>query len=244
MEYSKEEIDYVAFCVDNFVCKVKKRKCPIYELCCENGEGQEICNNIPSRMKNGEVLSEEDRGVIRFFQNTNQQTDDCFTNGTNIPCPNIESCNKREDKAEKRICDELIQKINPTIQKIAEKVIQNVIIKNVPEEWYLNEKVSFDDHEKEIREICGRTDIQLKGLTTQTLYIVELKIRATREHVGQLASYVGWYKKHLPEKFTSVEGILLAEEFDKGALSALEVCPDLTPRLCNLRVTIEQISQV
>lgn len=243
MEYSKAEIAYVDFCVNNFSCEVKKRKCPIYELCYENGECQGLCDNIPDRMKNGEVLSEEDRGIIRFFQGTKQlEEDDCFVKGTDKPCPNRELCEEREEKAEKLICDELIQRLDPNVQRVAEKVIQRVILRNCPNEWGLKEKLLLIDSEQPIPEINGRIDIRLKGETTATLYIVELKLEATREHVGQLASYVGWYKKHpeeMPPPTKAVKGILLAEKFDKGALSALEACPDLMAKICKLRVDIE-----
>jgi len=248
MEYSKAEIAYVDFCVNNSNCEVKKRKCPIYEVCYENGECQGLCDNIPDKMKNGEILPEEERGIIRFFQGTKQlEENDCFVKGTDKPCPNRELCEEREGKGEELICDELIQRLNPSVQKIAEKVIQRVILRNFPEEWCLKEKLVPIDDEKSIPEINGRIDIRLRGKTNATLYIVELKLRAAREHVGQLASYVGWYKKHpeeMPPPTKDVKGILLAEEFDKGALSALEVCPDLMARICKLRVDIETIQPV
>jgi len=198
-------------------------------------------------MKNGETLSEEDKGIIRFFYDTEKLWQEpCYAKDTE-PCPNLEFCARREEHKEEVICTEFIQWLNLNAQKIVEKEIQKAILRNFPEEWCLKEKLIPIDEEKSIPEINGRIDIRLRGETNATLYIVELKLRATREHVGQLASYVGWYKKHpeeMPSPTKDVKGILLAEEFHNGALSALEVCPDLMARICRLRVDIETIQQV
>jgi hypothetical protein len=245
MDYSQAEIDYVDYCVNYLPsCQWLKKKCPMYDSCNHEGE----CNRIIDRMKNGEILAEEDVKVIEFLSFTRGlwEPEDgekaCYAKGSEERCTAFAVCEERKDGHE--VCTELLQRLDRSAQRIAEKEIQKTIIKNFPEEWYLKEKVSLDGYEKEIPEINGRTDIELKGQTTDTLYVVELKLRATREHIGQLASYVGWYKKHLPEKVKAVEGILLAEEFDKGALSALEVCPDLMARICKLRVDIEKFEQV
>jgi hypothetical protein len=248
MEYSDEEIAYVDFCVNNFSCEVGKRKCHIHASCYKNGEYQGLCDDIPNRMKNGEILSEDDREIIRFFQGTKQlEEDDCFVKDTDKPCPNRESCEKREDRKEKLICEELIQRLDLNAQKIAEKEIQRVILRDFPDiEWGLEEKIVLLDSEKPIPEINGRIDILLKGEATASLIVVELKLRATREHVGQLASYVGWYKIHpekMPPPTKAAKGILLAENFDKGALSALEACPDLMAKICKLSVDIINVDK-
>ncbi|PIU57460.1 MAG: hypothetical protein COS88_01020 [Chloroflexi bacterium CG07_land_8_20_14_0_80_51_10] len=246
MDYLPEEIRYVEFCVNHFSCEIGRKKCPIYASCYENGDCQGLCDAILDKMKNGELLSEEDRKIITFFQNSKQlEEDDCFVKGTDKPCPNRELCEEKERKEEELICDELIQRLDPSTQKIAEKVIQRVIFKNCPNEWGLGEKVALSGYEKSIPDINGRIDIQLKGDNTATTYIVELKLKATREHVGQLASYVGWCKNHpIPGQTKAVKGILLAENFDNGALAALEACPDLVAKICKLRVDIENIQQM
>ena len=245
MEYSQEAIDYVDYCV-NYVpdCKWGKKRCPLYDSCSHEGE----CSRIVERMKVGEVLGEEDVKVIEFLSYTSGlwEPDNgekaCYAKGSEERCRAFEICEEREEGHE--VCTEVLQLLDRSAERIAERTIQSAIIKNLPEEWHLKEKVLLYGHENEIPEINGRTDIELKGETTDTLYVVELKLRATREHVGQLASYVGWYKKHLPENANAVKGILLAEQFDEGALSALEACPDMVPRLCNLHVYIDKIQQV
>jgi len=246
MDYSPE-IKYVEFCVEHLYCEAGRKKCPIYASCYENGECQGLCDSIPDKMKNGEILSEEDRGVIRFFHDTEKLwKEPCYAKDAE-PCPNLEFCTRREEQKEEMVCTELIQWLDLNAQKIAEKEIQKAILRNFPDEWGFKEKLVPIDNEKPIPEINGRIDIRLRGETTATLYIVELKLRATREHVGQLASYVGWYKKHpeeMPPPTKAVKGILLAENFDKGALSALEACPDLIARICKLRVEIENTQQV
>jgi len=252
MDYSTEEIAYVDFCVNNADCSpTKKTKCPVYALCCENEEPQGLCERILASMNNGEMLIEEDREIVRFFYNTHRcwmAEEDCWAKeDSDNKCPNRELCEEREGKNEEPICGELIQGLDPNALKVAERVIQRVILRRFPREWGLGEELILIDSEEPIPEINGRIDIRLKGKTTGTLYIVELKLKATREHVGQLASYVGWYKKHpeeMPPLTKTVKGILLAEEFYEGALSALEACPDLMPRTCKLRVDIGSIQQV
>ena len=245
MDYSQAEIDYVDYCITHIPsCEWGKKRCPLYDSCSHEGE----CSRIVERMKIGEVLGEEDVGIIEFLSyatglwEPENGEKSCYAKGSEIICKASEACEGRQEGHE--ICTELLQRLDRSAHRIAEKTIQNAIIKNLPEEWYLQEKVMLDGCENEIPEINGRTDIELRGQTTDTLYVVELKLRATREHVGQLASYVGWYKKHLPDKAKAVKGILLAEQFDRGALSALQVCPDLVPRLCDLCVHIDKVQQV
>lgn len=252
MDYSKEEIAYVDYCVKNLPdCQDRRRKCPVYDSCHEDGECQQLCNRIIEKMNSGEILWEEDRKIIEFFTIARGlwEPDDseraCYAKDAAEPCPNLEFCTEREQREgteAKWVCSELVQRLDTEAQKVKEKDIQKVILRSFPNDWKLEEKLVLVGHERSIPEVNGRIDILVKGETTTDLYIVELKSRATREHVGQLASYVGWCKKHpLSEQTKAVKGILLAEEFDKGALSALEVCPDLRARICKLRVDIENV---
>lgn len=244
MDYSKEEIGYVEFCVNNAECSPTRRvKCPVHALCYGDEECQGLCERILASMNNGEILPEEDRAIVGFFYNAHKwwmADEDCWAKWhPENKCPNRELCEEREGREEKLICDELVQRLDLDAQKIAEKEIQKAIISNCPSDWGLEEKVVLVGSEEPIPEINGRIDIRLRGEATATIYIVELKLRATREHVGQLASYVGWCKNHpMPGQTRAVRGILLAEDFDEGALSALEACPDLMPRTCRLRVDI------
>jgi len=111
-------------------------------------------------------------------------------------------------------------------------------------DFALGEKISLLAHEVYIPEINGRIDLLLKAEKSSSLIVVELKSEvATREHVGQLASYVGWYKKNpdkMPGQVKNVKGLLLARKFSSGAQSALEACPDLESRTFELHVDIKK----
>jgi len=106
-------------------------------------------------------------------------------------------------------------------------------------------KLTLKGHEVPIPDINGRADLLLKE-EPDSLIVVELKVgEASREHVGQLASYVGWYKEHPEDRpddcedCTNVKGILLARDFSKGAESALKACPNLEKRKFVLHVEIK-----
>ena len=239
MDYTKEEIAYVNFCIEKLPdCQVGKKRCPVYESCNQDEECLQLCNRIINNMNNGEILSEDDYKIICFFSTKGfwkPESDDCYLkDGT--PCHNLEICNERNEGHE--VCTQLMERLDLNAQKIAEKEIQRLIIKNFPADWKMGEKLALVGWEKEIQEINGRIDILLKGKDTALLYVVELKLRATRESVGQLASYVGWCLKHpLAEQTNGVKGILLADTFDKGALSALDVCHDLiVPKIWDIGI--------
>jgi RecB family endonuclease NucS len=108
----------------------------------------------------------------------------------------------------------------------------------------MGENLSLLAHEVYIPEINGRIDLLLRAEKSSLLIVVELKSEvATREHVGQLASYVGWYKKNpdkMPGQVKNVKGLLLARKFSPGAESALEACPDLESRIFELHVDIKK----
>lgn len=254
MEYSGEEISYVRYCVTDLpACEDRRQKCPVYDSCHDNGECRELCSSIVEKMTAGEILCEEDRRIVEFLTlarglwESDESERACHGKGVAEPCPNLELCTEQEQREDEGhwVCSELLMRLDTKALRVKEREIQRAIVRLCPNDWKLGERVTLVDHERPIPGVSGRIDIILRGETTDDLYIVELKTRATREHVGQLAAYVGWCKKHpLPEQTNVVRGVMLAEEFDRGALAALDVCPDLMARHCQLRVDVNDVQQV
>jgi RecB family endonuclease NucS len=241
MNFTNEEIDLIRFCGDNIDCA--KEECPVGNSC---EEGKEICLAIPSKMERGMELSPTDKEIILyFFKNEKQQQlwkrNSCTPKGTKAECPNVKACDDREKERQKCICDELLDKLglySKEEYQILEREIQKVIINNLQNiDWGVGEKLQYYAHESPID--IGRADILLQSSKTETLYVIELKpAQATREDVGQLQSYVGWYKENIMPKFKIIKGILLAKELDDGAKYAIKANPDLEARLFRLHIEV------
>ena len=241
MNFTNEEIELIRFCVDNIDCA--KEECPVGNSC---EEDKEICLAIPSKMGKGIELSPTDKEIILyFFKDQKQQQlwkrNSCTPKGTKAECPNVKACDDREKERQKYICDELLDKLglySKEEYQILEREIQKVIINNLQNiDWGVGEKLQYYAHESPID--IGRADILLQSSKTETLYVIELKpAQATREDVGQLQSYVGWYKENIMPKFKIIKGILLAKELDDGAKYAIKANPDLEARLFRLHIEV------
>jgi len=240
MNYTGEEIEFVKFCANNIDCSIVK--CPLSESC---EEGNEICSSIPPKMESSIELSSDDKEIIRYFMVMEKQLwkkGRCIPKGTDKRCPNANICDGIVDQ-QKYICVGLIKKLGLLEEdelQVLESEIQKVVINNLNSiDWEVGEKLQYYAHESPID--IGRPDIVLQGNESNRLYIIELKpARARREDVGQLQSYVGWYKKNMPAQFKAVIGILLAKELDDGAKYALEANPDLQARVFDLRIEIKR----
>jgi len=113
--------------------------------------------------------------------------------------------------------------------EIYEKEVQKIIVNETrisAKEWHTSEDLEYLVEKPHIDGV-GEPDILLKGVESNSLYVVELKIvEAIPQHVGQLASYVGWYKEN------PLEGC-------KGAEYALKTCDYLLEKRCfDLQVKI------
>gem|GEM_PF-4241083 len=87
----------------------------------------------------------------------------------------------------------------------------------------------------------GRIDI-LARHSSGPIWVIELKNQTgTREAVGQLLSYVGAIKRMYP--LNLVRGFLIAPEFDKTALSALEITSDILFFTFKVRYTLNEKSR-
>lgn len=236
MNFSKEEIGFVEFCANNIDCS--KPKCPFYESC---EKDKEICLTIPQRMKKREELSSDDKKIIQYFYTTeNLWYPDCKSGRKGPECPNVQNC---KDSGED-ICKELVQRIGLSLteeQEVLEKELQKIVLNNITNiDWGLEEEIEYYSHEHNTP--IGRPDILLKGKRSKVLYVVELKsTTASRENVGQLMSYVGWFKENLPIGFQAVKGILFAKEFSSEAKYAINICPDLEARIFDLFVSVKKI---
>ncbi len=244
MDYSTEEIAFVKFCTENdwtVICTTKKgrrgKNCPAYLSC--NDEPLP-CEQMLSRMERNQELTELDTKIIRFwYYDVDWDWNNCIPNGGKEPCYN----NGKECCEHLGVCEQLLQKLGvyePDEYTVLETEINKIIRHDLPNiDFGSGEKLSLIGHEVTITEINGRVDLLLKDEKTNLLIVVELKaVEASREHVGQLASYVGWYKEHPLEGCKDVKGILLAPKFSKGAESALKVCANLYKRCFDLHVEI------
>jgi len=236
MEFSKEEIGFVEFCANYIDCN--KAECPSHESC---EEGKEICLTIPQRMKEGEELSMDDKKIIQyFFMSEKLWYSGCKVGRKGPECPNAQICIVRGED----ICKELVRSLGLSLteeKEILEKEIQKIIINNIRKiDWELEEEVEYYSHE--YKTPIGRPDIMLKGKKNKVLFVVELKsATASREDVGQLMSYVGWFKENLPIGFEAAKGILLAREFSPGAKYAINTNSDLEARIFELNVSVKKV---
>lgn len=246
MDYLPEEIEFVKFCAnqeDTVICTTKERgrkrkDCPAFKSCDENNPP---CSRISTKMEKSEELAEEYTNIIKFWlEDVKWDEENCIPKGGGEPCPNHEKndCAKGET-----ICERLLRKLGvyePYAYTILETEINKIIRHDLPNiDFGFDEKLSLIDSEISIAEINGRVDLLLKSEKSNLLIVVELKaVEASREHVGQLASYVGWYKEHPLEGCKDVKGILLAPKFSKGAESALKACNNLYKRCFDLHVEI------
>lgn len=248
MEYSTEEIAFVEFCVKNFPCdKAPRYPCPVEDTCSaqydEEDDDSTICSGILKRMRGGAELSETERKVIQFFSDdkTSMWTG-CKLRKESKSCINRRICDSKYKAGQKGVCEDLLSKLGLLLPdaKILEKAVESIICRTQNSiQWEVGEDITLCERQPSTR--IGKPDILCKGNESGRLYVIELKVGvATREHVGQLASYVGWYKRH-SEASKDVWGILVAEDFHEGAKYAIEVCPDLRARICKLRVDIEEV---
>jgi len=245
MDYSPEEKAYIEFFVRNCTCDTTE-KCSYWNSCNENNP---LCQQILTEMGKNEALREEEIELVKFwFENADLwENDECISKVNGEPCPNSDKC---EDGL---ICERFLVRLGCYLYEydILEKEIQKVIVNDMHEaglltDWQTAEKLEY--YPKRLPIAVGVPDMLLIGTDTKTLYVVELKKgEASREHVGQLASYIGWYKEHpedRPEGCKNVRGILLAQKFGKGAEYALKVCPDLEPRQFKLHAEIKTVEQL
>jgi len=238
MDYSPEEVTLVEFCAnqgERVVCKRRRKECPAYKSCEDDNS---LCAQMLDRMKKGEELADEHKAIINFWLNElTWDNDKCIPNGGDEPCPNVQSC------ADGEICEGLLRKLGiykPYEYDIYEEEVQKVIINDIHKrlmDWHAEEDLEYLDEKPHIEGV-GEPDILLRGVESKNLYVVELKVgEARRQDVGQLASYVGWYKEHPLEGCTEIRGILLAPRFSKGAEYALKACR-LEKRCFDLHVEI------
>jgi len=245
MEFSIEEIEFVGFCIEHLNCELGEDFCPLYDQC-EKEEGKELCFHIVTKMKNNEDLDEDEKQVINFFLFPEhwKGKDSCRSINDGQECMNASYC---EGKADDELpCVTLLTKLGlyqPEELQILEKEIEKIILNNLASiDWGLGEDLKYYGHQVRIPEINGRVDILLKGQTSSTLYVVELKPNiANRYDIGQLQSYVGWYEKNLPVPFQAVKGILLAKEFDNGAKYAILANPSLEARTFELSIAVRSL---
>jgi len=246
MDYSPEEITFLKFCTENIPCELSE--CPARDICEQREKGKEFCLSILDKMGSGEELAEQDIDVVDFFLTPKLwKKGTCVPKDGQEPCPNSNECDKRP--AEHEVCTVLLRKLDRgEVNKygILEDKIQKVIVRDVTKsmiDWHASEGLKYYAEKPKID--VGEPDILLIGSKSKTLYVIELKAAvAKREHVGQLASYVGWYREHpeqCPEQCTNVKGILVAEDFDSRAIYALKACCDLEPRRFDLHVEIKPI---
>jgi len=253
MEYSAEEITFVVFCSEHLSCEPKQGvQCPLYEscyeVCGEKDEDSRLCRQIAIKMQNEEELTCEEKDVINFFLDDDQwqykKKTRCYSMRDGVRCPNRTLCDERGADQETP-CKQLFDRLGLDSTEeldMAEKEVEKIILNNLGSiDWGMQEKLLFYNCQPSISSI-GHPDILLQGPESKTLYVVELKAgRATRENVGQLASYVGWYKKNTPAGFNGVKGVLLARDFTEGVKYALELSPDLEARLFELHIEIKKV---
>lgn len=236
--YTPEEIEFVRFCSeqdDNVVCSRRRKKCPALESCDENSPS---CGQLLNRMENGEEPGDEHIDIVRFWLRELKWDDCCVPGGGKESCRNAEHCVEGAE-----ICEGLLKKLGvyePYEWDIYEEEVHKVITNDIHKhlvEWHAEEELEYLDEKPHIDGV-GEPDILLKGVKSKNLYVVELKVgEARRQDVGQLASYVGWYKEHPLEDCTEVRGILLAPRFSRKAEYALKAC-NLEKRCFDLHVEI------
>jgi len=188
-------------------------------------------------MERGEELDHEHTAIIRFWLKLTW-SDNCVPDGGEDHCPNITRCIEGEE-----VCEGLLKKLGiyePYEYNIYEEEVQKVVVADICRrlvDWHVEEELEYIA-EKPYIEGVGKPDILLRGVTSKNLYVVELKVgKARREDVGQLASYVGYYREHPLTGCTEVKGIMLARSFSKGAEYALKAC-NLMKRYYDLHVEI------
>jgi hypothetical protein len=243
MDYSPEEKAYMEFFIENCTCETTE-KCSYWGSCNENNP---LCQQILTRMGKSEALKEEEIDLIKFWFEKAElwKNEDCTSKRNGQPCYNSDKC---EDGL---ICEMFLVNLGCYLYEydVVEKEIQKIIVNDLRRsasmmDWHTAEELRYYSEKPLIN--VGAPDILLIGADTKTLYVVELKRgEASREHVGQLASYVGWYREH-PEdrpqgcKDKDVKGILLARKFSKGAEYALKVCEGLESRHLELHAKINE----
>ncbi len=241
MDCLKEEVAFAEFCAKHISCDI--RECPCASIC-EAEQG--FCQTIVDKMRGGEELAEQDVDVIEFWTDDRLwKKNDCVPKNSQEPCPNLDECNERPDG--QAICTVLLRKLGRYEANgygILEARVQEVIVRDMSQsliDWHAGEGLRYYAEKPTIP--VGQPDVLLLGETSKTLYVIELKVgSAKREHVGQLASYVGWYRQHpeqCPERCTDVKGILVAEDFDNRTLYALRACHNLEARRFYLHAEIK-----
>lgn len=249
MDFTPEEIAFVEFCESQepeVICTAgargrKRRGCPAAEHC--DDEDPE-CSQILVEMKENRELTQEHVDIIRFWvRDIKWDERNCVPNGGG-QCHNYES----EACAHDNVCVGLLRKLgvyDPDEYDVYEKTIQEVVVKGLRSsrsDWHTVERLEYHSEKPPIA--VGKPDILCIGARSKNLYVIELKaVQATRRDVGQLASYVGWYRDHpedrpVPCRDKDVVGILLARDLNAGAEYALRACANLHGRRFDLHVEI------
>jgi len=224
MDYTPEEINFVRFCSEqdwNVVCQRRRKRCPAWPCSDDNP----VCAEMVTMMEGGEELDDEHTTIVRFWLRELKWSDSCVPVGGEDSCPNITRCIEGAEA-----CEGLLKKLGvyePYEYNIYEEEVQKVVVNDIRKrlvDWHVEEELEYIDEKPHIEGV-GKPDILLRGVRSKNLYVVELKVgEAQREDVGQLASYVGWYREHPPAGCTEVKGILLARSFSKKAKYALKAC--------------------
>lgn len=248
MYYSPEEIALVEFCVEMCPCDEARYPCPLKDACDaqydEKDSERILCSGILQRMREGSELSEVERKVVEFLTDDGTgMWKDCKIKKRNRWCVNRRICESNEKEGSTNCCGTLLGKLGLLLpdHKILERAVESIICRDQNLiEWEVGEDLVFCERHPTAGNI-GQPDILFTGGKTGRLYVIELKVGvATREHVGQLASYVGWYRGR--GGFKDVWGILVAEGFHEGARYAMEACQDIYSRLYKLSVEIKRPS--
>ncbi len=250
MDYSPEEMAFVEFCEsqgEDVICVAGGRgrrrvECPAQKDCDDNNPR---CSQILVDMQEKRELTQEQVQIIRFWLRDIQwDEENCIPAGGTPKCDNYDS----EACAYDQVCEQLLRKLgvhDPDQYEIYEEEIQKVIVEDLLRsrlDWHLGEQLEY--HVQKPPTAVGRPDILCIGAQSKTLYVVELKaVQAQRSDVGQLASYVGWYRAHpehrpVPCRDTGVVGILLATDFSARSEYALRACTRLYGRRFHLHAEI------
>ena len=95
--------------------------------------------------------------------------------------------------------------------------------------------LKFEERQAKID--VGRVDILGRGADGATV-VVELKVGEAKDSaIGQVARYMGWYKKKGKEL---VRGILVASDFPEGVQYAASAVPNLALRRCRIQLAFEK----
>jgi hypothetical protein len=242
MIYTPEELAYISFCKGQITCD--QSDCPGGHGCDQNNRSH--CSIIVDKMKTNSDLTKDEIRIVKYFFDIDQKLWRngrylCTPLGSKEKCPNRVFCDKVSDP--EAPCSTLSMKLGIYTEEqlnILESEVEKILVNNLDKvDWGVGEKLSFFAKQTNIDDIHGRVDVLLKNQAGTTIFVVELKPdTATREDVGQLQSYVGWYRDNLPLGVNKVKGILLAREIEPAAKYAALAGIDIMTRCFELEMKI------